>query len=627
MAKHDLARVLMQRGEYGGAEKILHGVIPLLRKALGKHHLETLKAMAHLSVALRQRREYEDAEKILRKVVRRSSKALGDTHPVTLKATGDLATVLKDRGEYPEAEKLVRDLVSRSREAFGDTHHDTLTAMINLGTMLQRRREYTEAEELLKEVVQKHVNLYGIDHPQTLYVMGTHASLLMATGAHETAETCLRLLIPRLCRVLGDKDPQTLAAKNKLSAVLSVMCKHDEAQKLLRDLESDMCTTLGKEHPASRMVTSNLKSVMSNLNIDGFRAQKRRSAASGSTEDDTLSQQVSANEMPLPRPMHNTFGTDAFVCSLLHSQKEGSAMEDENVAATTNVDGGPCIDTVPVVDLEALIRAWKAARVAWEAAVEVVKEAQADLYARDNTLSKRSKELRQKETKADFLTKGTAKAVRLSAECRDLREVVEGARQRTEKARAALEMRKEEAERLNNAVDAALSDLNEADARRRGKPEKWRELQESGGTILRRRDLRLNVPSASTVVEQTAFNSIFNRGFDEKGDPIPCPPGVGDRWHGRKAVGNGKAHARGGKNVRGGKNAADPPDAPWVETNEESVLETFGAAGLDWLSTTTGDDSKRVVDTHALKAGVDSDNNNAMTPEQTPLHADSHWWE
>jgi tetratricopeptide (TPR) repeat protein len=299
MAKHDLARVLMQRGEYGGAEKILHGVVPLLRNALGDGHLETLKAMANLSAALRHRREYERAETILREVVPTSNKVLGETHPVTLKATGDLATVLKDRGEHTEAEKLVRDLVSRSREAFGDTHHDTLTVMINLGTMLRLRGEYTEAEELLKEVVQKHVKLYGIEHPQTLYVMGTHTSLLMATGAHETAETRLRWLIPRLCRVLGDKDPQTLAAKNKLSAVLSVMCKHDEAQKLLRDVESDMCTTLGKEHPASRMVTSNLESVMRNLDIDGFRAQKRRSAVNGSTED-AMPQQVRANEMPQP---------------------------------------------------------------------------------------------------------------------------------------------------------------------------------------------------------------------------------------------------------------------------------------------------------------------------------------
>ena len=86
-----------------------------------------------------------------------------------------------------------------------------------------------------------------------------------------------------------------------------------------------------------------------------------------------------------------------------------------------------------------------------------------------------------------------------------------------------------------------------------------------------------------------------------------------------------KASARGSRNARGGKKAADQSDAPWVAPTEESVLEALGTAGLDWLSTTTGGDSKRVVDTHALKAGVDSDNNNATTPEQTPLHADSCW--
>ena len=179
------------------------------------------------------------------------------------------------------------------------------------------------------------------------------------------------------------------------------------------------------------------------------------------------------------------------------------ASEPIDTTENTNVNGGHSIDTVPVVDLEAPIREWKAARAAWEAALEAVTEAHADLDARNKTLSDLSKKLRQREAKAAFQTEGTANAVKLNAECRALREDVEDARQRSEKAHAELERRKEEEKELNDALDAALLELNEADALRRGEPEKWRELQERGGTTLSY--LKLNVPPASTVLDQTAF--------------------------------------------------------------------------------------------------------------------------
>ena len=148
------------------------------------------------------------------------------------------------------------------------------------------------------------------------------------------------------------------------------------------------------------------------------------------------------------------------------------------------------------------------------------------------------------------------------------------------------------------------------EAKRVGKRAKWAELHTRGGTVFRAGEHSLKLPTAERICEETDFASIFNAGFDGKGHPLPCPPGEGGRWHGRKAVGGG--------------------EAAWVGAvedgaNDGSVPAWLGADGLNWLATATGAEAKVVADTHALRAGVDGSGNVATTPEQSPLHADSCW--
>jgi len=159
--------------------------------------------------------------------------------------------------------------------------------------------------------------------------------------------------------------------------------------------------------------------------------------------------------------------------------------------------------------------------------------------------------------------------------------------------------------RLQKALDVALAELNEEDAKRRIAPSKWRELHDpTRRHTVFRKGSGPTLPSLKEVVEQTSFeSSIFNYGFDEEGEPILCPVGEGDRWHGREA--------------------RDGGDAAWVGEHDRAVTEWLDKE-LNWLATTTGG-SKSVNDTHALKAGVNSDGEEATTREQRPLHADSCW--
>ena len=249
--------------------------------------------------------------------------------------------------------------------------------------------------------------------------------------------------------------------------------------------------------------------------------------------------------------------------------------------------------------LVASMQTWRAARTAWEEAVASVTEAEAMLKALLEAVAKLSKEVKGKESTMGKQKEGSQNARTLAIECELKRESLESATKKVEEKRSALgELQTEEARR-SKALDTALAALNHLDSDRRGERGKWIELNTSGSTIFTRSEHHLCLPPQ--VGEQTQFSGIFNRGFDSKGVPLGFKAGEGGRWHGRKG--------------------ADGKDAAWVAPYDEGVREWLGGR-LNWLATLEGGE-KHVVDTHALKAGVDVGGRDARTPAQAPPHADS----
>ena len=278
--------------------------------------------------------------------------------------------------------------------------------------------------------------------------------------------------------------------------------------------------------------------------------------------------------------------------------------EDTGEVPVGPLSGAATVDAP--LGLDALAAGVQEKRTAWAAAAAAVVEAQAKFNAREKVRAKQCTELNKRQKTAATQTEGSDHALRLNEECEAIEITVEAARQATETARTALQEAQAEERRRNDALDVVVTALNDADTHRRGAPEKWREMHARGGTVFRKAEHPLRLPSAKTVGEQTAFRSIFNGGFDKNGVPVKSPDGVGDRWHGREAAGGGE-------------------DAAWVAPYDAAEAAWLGEGRLNWLATTSKPGSKVVTDTHALKAGVDRRGKNATTPEQTPLHADSCW--
>ena len=382
----------------------------------------------------------------------------------------------------------------------------------------------------------------------------------------------------------------------------------DGPRKSRRGNEDDLLTA---DSPSADSAVSSMPTAMELVATSSVASDEAAASAAGSPLPQDMQLEAAATSAAANSPSASAGGssssqkmeldaaTSAAADSPSASAADSSLPQETAVEAATSTDVGSSID--------GLQRACSEARTAWVAAVAAVSDAQLDYDAHANEVRKRAGELeRRQRTAANQRDGSSENARKLNAECSVLGKSLESASSEKEQARSRLETQQGEEQQRNGAVDAAVDALNVADACRRSEPEKWTQMHKRGGTKFRKGEHPLKLPSAKMVAEQTAFQSIFNGGFHENGDPIRCPDGVGGRWHGRKAAGG-------------------EDDAAWVSPLDAEVQPWLGESGLNWLATTTGEQTKALADMHALKAGVDSRGQNAKTPEQTPQHADSCW--
>ncbi|MFD8047688.1 tetratricopeptide repeat protein, partial [Streptomyces chartreusis] len=97
------ARHLQSRGLYQPARAEFEAILAVRRQALGDTHPDTLTARHELAVVLGEQGEWARARAEFEAILAVRRQALGDTHPDTLTARHELAVVLGEQGEWARA--------------------------------------------------------------------------------------------------------------------------------------------------------------------------------------------------------------------------------------------------------------------------------------------------------------------------------------------------------------------------------------------------------------------------------------------------------------------------------------------------------------------------------------------
>jgi len=180
--RYNLAIVAEETGDKVRAEQILAEIeAPISDLDPPEYRMleGCLTARARILVS---RGEFEDAEKILRQVLKDQTSRLGSSHPDTLTTLFDLGNALRHQGKYEEAEDMQRREWETSIEVLGERHPETLVSFESYVRTLILNGSYERALPRAKECLDLFLEVFGPDHDFTPYAMVNYAQMLAHSG-------------------------------------------------------------------------------------------------------------------------------------------------------------------------------------------------------------------------------------------------------------------------------------------------------------------------------------------------------------------------------------------------------------------------------------------------------------
>lgn len=200
-------------GKLPGAESAYREAIFGLEQCLGRHHLDTLKAMTGLAEVLYEKGVFEEAETMLSEVLYERERVLGREHPDTQDALSQLANILYHERKVPEAERIYKEVFDRRERALGGGHSDTLDALASLARINYDQGRIAAAQEMYETVISGREKALGQRHSDTLDALACLAKIYFDRGEYPEAIVKFKEV------VLGRDSTRGLGAVDALIAI------------------------------------------------------------------------------------------------------------------------------------------------------------------------------------------------------------------------------------------------------------------------------------------------------------------------------------------------------------------------------------------------------------------------
>ena len=304
--KHNLAQVLIRKGEYAKAVGLLTDALRARTKALGADDLRTLASKHSLAVLLAaSENTQEKAAGMFREVLRARERILGAEHELTLEtklclaiglqnsgaldaavasfheilsvcehaqgaptqlarvmAQFNLAIALDDQGEHKRAQAMLEEVVEVAERVLGDGYAETHLAKESLAGVLSAQGEYGQAIDLLDSVRAVQAEALGEEHPTALRTSLSLAQTLASVGECVKAVALLAQVLSVQERVLGAQHETVRRTKTQLALVLEQQGEWRKALDLCNDVLHLCNSTLGPRHPETLDAKVGLASVL-----------------------------------------------------------------------------------------------------------------------------------------------------------------------------------------------------------------------------------------------------------------------------------------------------------------------------------------------------------------------------
>lgn len=240
-------RILMIKGDYPEAEKLLLQLRPLREKILGNKHPDYAWSIYSLASLYSRMRQNEKAETLYLEFIAVREKIFGKEHPDYALAVYYTANFYKDIRQFKKAETFYLEAIAIQEKVQGKEHPDYLISLNNLGVMYWIMGQYEKAEPLLLDIIAIRGKVLGKAHPDYASSLNNLGVLYIDMGQYEKTESLYLEAKAIREKALGKEHPDYGASLNNLGILYSHMGQYEKAEPFYLEARAIKEKKLGKE--------------------------------------------------------------------------------------------------------------------------------------------------------------------------------------------------------------------------------------------------------------------------------------------------------------------------------------------------------------------------------------------
>lgn len=250
-----LARALAGRGgiafrggDAAAAEGALREALALRRTLWGEAHTQTAASEHDLAVVLLQRGQADEAIALLRAALDTRRRLLGERHPDLADTLFNLGTALHRRGDRAGARAAIEEAAAMQRATLGATHPALATSLNSLAVLAYEQGDIDAAIARLGEALGVARAAYGPQHATVATLLGNLSGFERVAGRLDAAETHAREAVGSATAALGAGHYLVGVARLGLGSVLLERGRDADALQALDDAATLLARGLGAEH-------------------------------------------------------------------------------------------------------------------------------------------------------------------------------------------------------------------------------------------------------------------------------------------------------------------------------------------------------------------------------------------
>ncbi|HET9226829.1 MAG TPA: serine/threonine-protein kinase [Thermoanaerobaculia bacterium] len=291
-----LARVLEDRGDLAGAERLYRQTLRIDLARLPEAHPETSHCRRALAQLLSAQGRFREAESLLRQALAAQLRVLPEDHADIAWTRNDIGLVRYRAGDAAEAEVLFRQALRYAEANLGESHPHTLLLYHNVANALLDQGKPKEAVPLHEKALAGRREQFGEKHIYVAQTLGALSRSFSELGRHGEAQEKAGQALAISRELLQPGHPDLSGPLRTMGSVLMNAGKASEAEPYLRqslgllkktpanDLQiarlevllGDCLGRLGRTGEAERLLTHGLRTLEAMLPPHHIRVQEAR---------------------------------------------------------------------------------------------------------------------------------------------------------------------------------------------------------------------------------------------------------------------------------------------------------------------------------------------------------------